>query len=180
MTQECHAQSGEVELNDDSGRSWVITRRDGSQHTVTVSPEDYDRVRAMPPWCLMVTKTGRYVVTYVYHKDGSRTCVYLHRFVMDAPRGTEVDHANRDTLDNRRSNLRVCSRRQNAYNRPVRSDSVSGRKGVVLHRKSGLWRADIKADGRRFGLGYFKNVEDAAMAYEGASLLLHGEFSRVR
>lgn len=103
-----------------------------------------------------------------------------HRLIWKLVHGIEpdeIDHIDGNPLNNRLSNLRSCSRQQNACNTKPRS--VSGLKGVSLHRLSGLWRARIFANGKAFMLGYFKSPEEAHAAYVTAAPHYHGAFARV-
>lgn len=92
-------------------------------------------------------------------------------------KGEVVDHINHDTLDNRRSNLRVITQLQNAYNATMRTTNAIGYKGVFLHKQVNKWRAVIKVNGKRKHLGCFDSVIDAAIAYDRACYELHGEFA---
>lgn len=103
----------------------------------------------------------------------------LHRYIVKAPRGVNVDHINGNGLDNRRSNLRLCSHAQNLRNRKARSSEAltSKFKGVSLS-PSNTWRASIGYNGKNIYLGSFKTEIDAALAYDRAALKWHGEFAR--
>ncbi|OHB81180.1 MAG: hypothetical protein A2W31_05055 [Planctomycetes bacterium RBG_16_64_10] len=104
--------------------------------------------------------------------------LFMHRVVMAVGDGERVDHVNCDGLDNRRSNLRVATRSENAANFR-KSDGCSSRfKGVSRHRKSGRWRASIQIRRRVVHLGYFDREEDAARAYDAAAVAVFGEFAR--
>jgi hypothetical protein len=108
----------------------------------------------------------------------------LHRFILDAPKGTEVDHRNGDGLDCQRDNLRLATRTQNNMNKPHRRDSSSGYKGVRFIRGQHSttprpWRAEISARGNRYWLGRFSTALAAAQAYDMAAKQLHGEFAKV-
>jgi hypothetical protein len=100
---------------------------------------------------------------------------------MDAPDGVQVDHINRNTLDNRRSNLRLCTASQNRYNQKPRKDSVTGFKGVSFHpdKKVKQWQAKIIVEGRKISLKYHATAEEAALAYNRAAVIHHGEFARL-
>lgn len=102
----------------------------------------------------------------------------MHRLIVGAPTGMDVDHINHDTLDNRKSNLRVCSHSENLRNRtgPNRN-SKSGTRGVCWYKRDSKWHAQIKVGYRRIHLGYFSNIEDARRAYAKASAEHHGAFA---
>jgi hypothetical protein len=89
----------------------------------------------------------------------------------------EIDHINRIRSDNRFCNLRIANRSQNMQNINTPSTNKSGKKGVSFDKKTCKWRADIKADGKRFNLGRFNTIEEAEEAYKKASAKLHGMFS---
>lgn len=76
-----------------------------------------------------------YVAAKSLNAAGRSTTVYLHRLVTGAPKGRTVDHLNHDTLDNRRSNLRVGGQRENTQNRKgANLNSTTGVRGVYVHR----------------------------------------------
>jgi hypothetical protein len=101
---------------------------------------------------------------------------YMHRLIVGASRGQLVDHKNGDGLDNRRENLRVATRAQNAMNRqPTRGRVVA--KGV--NQVGERWYAAITVRGRRKHLGSFASERAAAQAYDDAAKKHFGEFARV-
>jgi hypothetical protein len=102
--------------------------------------------------------------------------VLMHRSIMGEPDG-DVDHRNRNKLDNRRRNLRLATRSQNMHNRGVQSNSRSGIKGVCWDPKRKKWRATIQVDGRYRQIGRFETREAASMAYRAMSARLVGEFA---
>lgn len=93
--------------------------------------------------------------------------------------GEVVDHINGDGLDNRKCNLRVCNRAQNGGNSKLRSNNKSGYRGVSRY-KNTLWQVHISAGGaaKRY-LGVFKDIKEAAKAYNIAALEYFGEFARL-
>lgn len=118
--------------------------------------------------------------TYAIRNDwnhGDQRTFKMHRVILGAPAGVLVDHRNSDTLDNRRSNLRLATQAQNAQNMRPQSRSTHGLKGVHFDKITGRWRAQIKADGIRYHLGRFDSQEDAARAYDQAALEHWGEFA---
>lgn len=94
--------------------------------------------------------------------------IYLHRKIMNAPAGTEVDHINGDGLDCRRSNMRILSRMGNALNSRVPKNSTTGIKGVTWSKNAGKWMAKIKLNRRQTYLGYFTSMKKAHEAVERA------------
>ncbi len=98
-------------------------------------------------------------------------------FLLQPPKGQEVDHRNNDGLDNRRNNLRHCTHQQNLCNRRIFKTNTSGFKGVYRY---GLnWRARLKHNSKWVNLGCFRDRIDAARAYNDAALRYFGEFARL-
>jgi hypothetical protein len=115
---------------------------------------------------------------YGYALTGTgKGTITLHRFLMDAQPGEEVDHANRDKLDNRRSNLRFVTHAQNCVNAGLRRTNSSGFKGVTWHKRTQTWRAYIRVNGRQVHIGHFSTPEDAARAYDDAAAAEWGDFA---
>lgn len=103
--------------------------------------------------------------------------ILMHREIMEAPSGVEVDHVDRDGLNNRRDNLRLATRSQNCVNRGLAKNNTSGFVGIVWHKQSSKWNARIKVDGVRRSLGYYHTKEEASAAYKSARRVLFGEFA---
>jgi hypothetical protein len=110
---------------------------------------------------------------------GKRGIVSMHRQILDAPAGIEVDHVNGDSLDNRRANLRLATSSQNHANQGKRSKNSSGYKGVSFVAQRNNWLAQISVDGKQMNLGRFPTRRDAARAYDRAALEHFGEFARL-
>lgn len=108
--------------------------------------------------------------------DGRK--VSMHRLVLGTPSGMDTDHKNGDGLDNRRANLRSCTRQQNLANQR-RTRGASRFKGVSFHRGASKWHAEIFKDGTRIHLGLHLTEEAAARAYDAKASELFGEFARL-
>jgi len=108
---------------------------------------------------------------------GGAPLKYLHHYALKPPPGMVVDHRNGDPLDNRRQNLRVATKQQNAWNRAPQRGRSSPHGGVS--KIGDMYYASIKGDGVRFHLGVFADEQDAAMAVDRAAITLHGEFTRL-
>ncbi len=139
-----------------------------------VSPEDYE----------YLTQWSWHLCVHGYAARRPETgMVYMHRAVMErvAPDlyGLEVDHIDLDKLNNRRSNLRVATRAQNARNRGLLPNNTSGYMGVSWDRTRSKWLACIEVDATRHSIGRFDTAVEAAKAYNAAAKAHFGEFARV-
>lgn len=141
-----------------------------------IDEEDADRVLTHK-WCAVCPDPRSKVpVWYGSGKDEHAKNRYLHRFILSAPQGTEVDHINGDGLDCRRVNLRLATRAQNAANRETER-GASGFRGV--YRDDGRWTACVESKTKRYRMYGFKSPEDAARAYDDMARKYHGEFARL-
>lgn len=91
----------------------------------------------------------------------------------------DIDHEDRDRLNNQRLNLRPATRSQNQGNTDLRSSNTSGHKGVTYDKKRQKWVAQITINGKNKGLGHHVTAELAAQAYNNAAKLYFGEFANV-
>ncbi len=122
----------------------------------------------------------------------NRKGILMAREIMNFPAGMDVDHIDRNRLNNRRSNLRVATKTQNAKNKTSLEGSTSKYLGVHLNvakctrvtKKYGMkqyisysWRARICTNKKYVHLGYFKTESLAALAYNEAAKKYHGEFA---
>jgi len=107
----------------------------------------------------------------------NRKTIHMARLILNAPNGMYVDHINRNTLDNRRKNLRLCTPGQNMCNRRIQSNNTSGYRGVTWDRQKKKWAARLKHGGKSIHLGRFDDKELAAKAFDEAAKKLRGEFA---
>jgi hypothetical protein len=101
----------------------------------------------------------------------------MHGRLMQPPPGFEVNHIDGNTLNNRRSNLRLATPHQSRCHRGKRRDNSTGYKGVSRHREH--YRATMRVEGRQIHLGVFPDAITAALAYDAAASAYHGEFARL-
>jgi hypothetical protein len=111
--------------------------------------------------------------------DEKLTNILMHRLIMDAKRGQQVDHINGNKLDNRKCNLRFCTNAQNAMNSFPRIGTTSKYKGVGWSKIGNKWRAYIGINGKYIHLGYFSVEEDAALSYNKAAKVYFGDFALI-
>lgn len=123
-------------------------------------------------WRIKKDKKTYYVVTNI-SVCGKQTMVTMHRFLTGL-RKVQVDHINRNGLDNRMENLRFATAKENSYNR-VRKNST-GYRGVSKITRSNAFQASLTKNGKRYYSGPFKTKKEAALAYDKLSRKHHGEF----
>lgn len=156
------------------GIEWFKDGSKSAAHNCAVWNSRYADQEAM----IAISSNGYRVGAIMDHK-------YLaHRIIMAMQFGEwptqEVDHINRDKLDNRLQNLRLASRSENARNTRAHNDSASGLKGVMWHPSRSKWRAKIMVHGKAVCLGLFATRHQAFDAYCRASAELHGDFGSVK
>lgn len=110
-----------------------------------------------------------------YAKRSDRSA--MHRIILNAPKDKEVDHINRNSLDNRRENLRLVTLAQNRRNRSKHKLTKSQFKGIVWDKQQNRWVARIKLNRKFIVLGRFATEIDAAHAYDEGARLYHGDFA---
>ena len=101
---------------------------------------------------------------YVFCTSGKRSPIRLHRLIAMPGPGLVVDHLNRNKLDNRRQNLKVCTTAENTRNQGKRSDNSSGVAGVWFDTTRQQWSSQIRVNQKRINLGRFKTLEEARAA----------------
>lgn len=103
--------------------------------------------------------------------QGKRKNTYLHHLVLPPKQGFDIDHINRNKLDNRRENLRYATRAENIYNMPEKKNNTSGHKGVSWDKQHKKWRAYIGGSVSRKELGLFSDFSVAVLARKKAEIL---------
>jgi|CXWK01.1.fsa_nt_gi hypothetical protein len=146
----------------------VTNTKNGPGKSFIIDDEDYDLVSK---WRWNIDDKN--VVKRKVYDKGKKYSQILARMLLKPEKGMEVDHINGNRLDNRRSNLRICTRVQNEVNKP--SQNKHGFKGIM--KKFRRWGAYAQKDGHVFYLGTFATKEEAARAYNKKAKELHGEFA---
>jgi len=108
-----------------------------------------------------------------------RKTLLMHRIILNAPAGMEVDHINGNPLDNRRTNLRLATAHQNRRNHigPNKNNKL-GIKGVYWYKRYKKYQVTIGFNNKRIYIGYFTSLSDADKAYRDAEVTYFGNFAR--
>lgn len=150
-------------------------------YTTLVDAIDADLIKH--GWNALELRNNRVYAQRTIKLDGKQYGCYLHRVIVERALGRpllsseEVDHQDRNTLNNRRGNLRASTRAQNAHNTLKNSNNTSGFKGVCFYKASGKFKANITLNSRNKHLGYFDTPEEAHKAYCEAAEKYYGEFA---
>jgi hypothetical protein len=104
--------------------------------------------------------------------------IRMHRQIMNTPDGFDTDHCDGNGLNNRKINLRICTRNQNNCNTRKHKNNTTGFKGIILNKRVGNFQAKIGVNGKQVSLGYFQDPYKAALVYDAAAIRIYGEFAR--
>lgn len=149
----------------------------------TVDDEDGDLARSK--WQPLFQSKTRVCARGGIRINGQDKTILLHRIILERMlsrslvRGEEVDHIDGDSLNNRRSNLRLATRSQNNMNKRRYRNNRSGYKGVRWNKQCQKWQAEIRLNNKVKYLGRYNDPEQAYAAYCAAAVELFGEFARV-
>ncbi|WP_291734659.1 HNH endonuclease [Clostridium sp.] len=139
---------------------------------VKIDNDDLEKCSKLT-WHYAKNKDSKYIQTRIKGK-----MIKLHRYIMNINNSNlVVDHINRNPLDNRKSNLRICSYKENSFNKSIRVDNTSGIPGVSFHKTNKKWRAKIKYNNLTIHLGYFEDINEALINRRVAEEILFGEYS---
>lgn len=143
--------------------------------TAICDAKDYDLVSGVC-WCAMKSDNIYYAVSSKVGKLNRYSM--MHRYILGLTDSKiEIDHIDRDGLNNRRSNLRTCSRTENMRNRGITKNNTSGYKGVNWNKQNKKWCSRIKVNYKEIYLGNFDSKLEAAAAYNTAARKYFGRFA---
>lgn len=156
--------------------SKLITLTQG--YKAIVDDEDYEYLNQFN-WNARVVSGTQYAKRNIIIGD-KKTTINMHREIMNCPINLMVDHINGNGLDNRKKNLRICTRSQNLMNskKPM-NGKTSKYKGVCFNVQNNRWRAEIRLNKKPIFLGYFLLESEAALAYNRKALEIFGSFAKI-
>ncbi len=137
---------------------------------ILIDDEDYEKIIKYKWYC--------YNSKYPMTSKG----ISIHRLIIDCTDDKVVDHINGNSLDNRKSNLRVCFHKENIRNQKKHNRKIkcsSNYKGVCWDSKNNKWEAYITFNYKKIKLGRHLKEKDAAEAYNDAAIKYFGEFARL-
>lgn len=137
-----------------------------------VDDEDYKRLKRYK-WYYKQSGNMGYAFTTYRNRPKSMASIIMRCY----KKGFIVDHIDRNSLNNQRENLRICTQLENTCNRPSQESTTSKYKGVSRHSTKSGWVAQIVHKYKYIYLGLYRNEENAAIAYDQAAIQLHGEFA---
>lgn len=102
------------------------------------------------------------------HNVETKTSIYIQipRLIMNAPKGKVVDHIDRNTLDNRKQNLRVCGFSENIRNCKMRKNNTSGYRGAAFNKRTKKWHSSVMINYKSIYLGQYNTAKEASSAYK--------------
>lgn len=146
-----------------------------------IDTEDVERV-SQYQWAIFHVDKPKKNKQMIYSSTSDKrlpsTHRILHRFVMNAPKGLQVDHIEGNTLDTRKSKLRICTSLENGQNKALSVRGTCGIKGVCWDKRTEKWIAHIRVNYHHKTLGYFDTIEEAAECRRQAEIKYQGDFSR--
>lgn len=163
-----HRSNNRYDLNGDYGIG--ITAKN---ETFYFDLDDYDIIKNIGWSC----NNQGYIIGNIT-ENGKQKRIKLHRLIMNCPDDMVVDHIDGNKLDNRKSNLRLCSIKENSRNSGVSKRNKLGVKGVSITH-CGTYQAQIQVDGELKYLGSFKTIKEASDVYDNAARKYFGEFARL-
>lgn len=151
---------------------FILNTRDGIK-AILVDDEDHEYLKQ---FCWHISKRG-----YAYYSNGIDLYIYMHIEILERMgydmKGKLGDHVNKNTIDNRRTNLRPCTKSQNAMNHELRATNKTGYHGVHFVESMNKYVAYISTNKIRKHLGCFETAIEAAIERDKAAKYYHKEFA---
>ena len=145
-----------------------------------------------------IGKSGKFLVVddenfelvnnYYWHLDNGgyvrgalkkQILIRAHRLIMNPAKDKVIDHINGNKLDNRKSNLRICTQVQNMANRTLSVNNKTGYKGIHFNKKINKYSVQFCYNKKRINGGYFKDIIEAIKTYNNLVIKYIGEFGRL-
>lgn len=140
---------------------YIISKKYGRIY-FKIDEDDYNKIINEGFKISISNYTKKHPYLKLYKKiNNKKTYILLHRFITKCPKDKVVDHINHDTLDNRKSNLRICTPRENSENMIT---IKTGYVGITLYKPTKKWRAGIYINNKGYHIGYYNTIQEAVNA----------------
>jgi len=143
---------------------FIKSKKHGNFETL-IDTDDLEKVKEANTWYVNLNPNKSFYVNGYIEKEGKRQLVRLHRHILGVTKpNKQVDHIYQDTLDNRKSFLRLVNPAENNQNKPMNSNNTSGITGVTWDKRDKSWIAQITVNYKNMYLGNFRNKDQAKEA----------------
>jgi len=142
-----------------------------------VDDEDFEKLNNRKWSAKFDNHTNKFYAYGHLDKKNNYKSILMHRFIMGFPTNKQIDHINKDTLDNRKINLRIVTNAQNQANRWKNKKCSSKYKGVIYLSKINKWYSRICFAKKSYNIGIFNSEEEAGLAYNKKAKELFGEYA---
>lgn len=161
----------------------IVEIRNKQQEYIADCIIDIEDVERIKPFKWRLSKKAHEELRQSLVVTGNSTTnktIAIYRLIMNAPDGIQVDHIDNDRLNNRKSNLRLCTNQENQINVPKQKNNSSGFKGVWFDKSREKWVAEIRHNKIKVQLGRFSNYNEACWCRYIAESLIQGEFQNFK
>lgn len=165
----------EFEVLGDHTKVFVYDRLSNISGSFIIDTEDLERCRKYK-WCVMSKKSVRQF--YIMNAKAGKLHAFILRYKTNSK--MHIDHIDGNTMNNRKSNLQICTNQQNQLKKKMQSNNTSGYRGVTWYvnpGKTSRWMAQIYFNHKRHHIGYFDSKEEAALAYNEKAKEFFGDFA---
>ena len=157
----------EIVTYDDYAEIILYDRQGNEKCRAIIDLDDIEKIKNYK-WSL---KGNGYIAT-------GHNGLLLHKLITNTNKDEIVDHINRNKLDNRKCNLRICTYSQNQMNKCVQSNNKSGYTGVRWDKRAKKWKVQITVNKKQLHLGYYNDIEEAIKVRKKAEIEYFGEYRR--
>lgn len=165
-------KTNHIEILEDHAEIFLIDKNNEICAKALIDLDDVDKVKNIK-WHRSDLQRSTY-----YCLSNNPEWKRIHRLIMGVTdKNIVVDHINHNGLDNRKSNLRICTSGQNTCNCLTSKNNKSGHKGVYWSKERKKWCAQISINNKTKGLGRYDTIEEAIEAREKAAKEYYGEFA---
>ena len=168
----CRDKINHIEILEDHAEIYLIDINNEVCGKALIDLEDVDKVRN-----IKCHRSDLQRNTY-YCMSNNKTWRRLHRLIMNVTDpNIFVDHINHNELDNRKSNLRICTNQENIRNCITPKNNKSGYKGIYWAKDKNKWTVQITLNNKTKYIGRYEKLEDAIAARKEATKKYYGEFA---